>query len=458
MADRNSLSLAGKLMFYSALVVILAISVMGVLFTIFFNSRFKEYLREESRSSRDELVQRLSNHMDKYPELDTEWLKQFSNVYMEEGMFISLNSEDGEILWSCLENNSEMCNMHLEENNPEYINSLLVDSYKLPAGSEGTSSILNISYASPDEYSGNDLFFFLETMRMLIFSMVISLVISIVSAIIFSKTMSRPLVSLAAYSMRLSNHDYSATDTFEKGTKEIDELHEAIARLAGSLESQEKLRKRLTSDISHELRTPLTSIQTYLEAMIDGIFPCNEERLQSCHDEILRLTDLVKGLENLHSYDAQITDLSLSNINLESSIKSVFSIYEKDLFHHGISWSVSCKDIFIMGDESKLKQVWINLISNSMKFTDTGGHISVDVFRPGPVILSFRDNGSGIDKEDLPNVFERFYKGDESRNAQGSGLGLSIVKEIITLHNGSISVKSDKNSITEFIIELPGNL
>jgi signal transduction histidine kinase len=93
-----------------------------------------------------------------------------------------------------------------------------------------------------------------------------------------------------------------------------------------------------------------------------------------------------------------------------------------------------------------------------MKFTDTGGHISVDVFRPGPVILSFRDNGSGIDKEDLPNVFERFYKGDESRNAQGSGLGLSIVKEIITLHNGSISVKSDKNSITEFIIELPGNL
>jgi len=456
MAEKKSMTLAGKLMFYSALIVILAISVMGVLFTMFLNSRFKEYLIEESRSTREDLVTRMANHMDKNPEIDLQWLKQFSNIYMEEGMFISLDSEEGETVWSCLENNSEMCNMHLADNNIDSTDNLQTDSYSIPMGTSGTSSVLNISYVSRENFSGNDLFFFVETLKMLVFSMLISLGISIISALFLSKTMSRPLVSLVQYSIRLANHDYSASSVFEKGTKEIDDLHHAIDQLAGSLETQENLRKRLTSDISHELRTPLTSLQTSLEAMIDGIFPCSEERLQSCHDEIIRLTDLVKGLDDLHSYDADEAEIKLKKINLKSSLDSVFSLYEKDLLQREISWSVNCDEILIQGDDSKLKQVWINLISNSLKFTGKGGDISVTVSGENPVLIRFSDTGTGIAPDDIPNIFERFYKADQSRNAEGSGLGLSIVREIITLHKGRISVKSTENSKTEFLIELPG--
>ena len=456
MADRKSLTLARKLMFYSALIVILAISIMGALFTIFLNDGFKEYLIEESRSSREELVERLANHMNKNPELDLEWLKQFSNIYMEEGMFISLESESGETMWSCLDNNTEMCNMHLAERNLDQ-DSLETVTYDLPAGAGRNPSVLNISYVSPGIYSGNDQFFLMETIKMLVFSMLISLVLSVLSAYYLSRTMSRPLISLVQYSTRMANHDYQAVESYKSGTREIDDLHKSIDQLATSLESQENLRKRLTSDISHELRTPLTSLQTSLEAMIDGIFPCDEIRLQSCHDEILRLSYLVKGLDDLHSYDAEEAEINLQSIDLGASLRSVFALYEKDFLERKVNWSVHCENARVRGDESKLKQVWINLLSNSLKFTGSGGEISVEVSGIDPVCIYFSDTGSGIEKPDLPNIFERFYKAEESRNAEGSGLGLSIVKESITLHKGQISVKSEKNIKTEFLIEIPGD-
>lgn len=450
------MTLAAKLMFYSALIVLLAISIVGVLFSFFLNNRFKEYLVEENRSTREELVTRMANHMQKYPDLDLEWLKQLSNIYMEEGIFITLNSEDGNTMWSCLEDNRETCNMHLAENNLQSTDGLVTDSYSITMGTSGTSSTLNISYVSPEEYRGNDLFFILEMLKMLVLSMFISLGLSIFSALLLSKTLSRPMVSLVQYSTRLSNRDYSATDAFEKGVREIDDLHYAIHKLAGSLESQERLRKRLTSDISHELRTPLTSIQTSLEAMIDGIFPCSEERLKSCHEEIIRLSKLVNGLDDLHSYDENEAEIHWENINLQSSLKRAFNLYERDFLDKEIRWSVNCGDLCIRGDEAMLTQVWINLISNSLKFLEKGGEISVDICDENSLCIRFADTGSGIDPEDIPNVFERFYKGDSSRNADGSGLGLSIVKEIITLHNGKISVNSIKNSKTEFLIEFPG--
>lgn len=456
MFHKSSFTLAVKLMFYSAVSVFIAIAVMGVLFTFFLNSRFRDYLLEESRNTRENLVENLSDYMKVNPEMDQRWLEQFSNVYMEQGMFISLSSEEGDLMWSCLDNNSEMCNMHMEENNLDYIDNLQVDTYKVPMGSSGESSYLNISYMPPDQFSGNDHFFLRETYKMLIISMIISLLASALTGILLSRTLSRPLSSLVKYAVRLSNHDYNVSDSFEKGTREIDDLHLAIEKLAHSLESQEKLRKRLTSDISHELRTPLTTLQTSFEAMIDGIWPCDEKRLQSCHDEIQRLTGLVHRLDALHTYDTGNSGLKPAPVDLGRSLTSAFLLFEKDFQEKGIKWKANIHGASVMADEGKLKQVWINLISNSLKFIDSDGLITVSAGGENPVRISFSDNGTGIDREDLPNIFERFYKADTARNATGSGLGLSIVKEIIEAHKGHITVSSEKNIKTEFIIEIPG--
>ncbi|MCF6335875.1 MAG: hypothetical protein L3J12_09055, partial [Spirochaetales bacterium] len=262
MVDKSRYSIAGRLMFYSAVSVIIPVLIMGVLFTFFLNSRFREYLIQENNRIREELVSNLTQYLEKNMTLDQTWMEQFSNVYMEQGMFISLNSEDGNLMWSCLLNNSEICSMHMEERNLDFIDNLQTATYEVPIGASGHFTYINISYIPPDEYSGNDLFFLMEMFKMLLLSMVISLIVSAVASVFLSKSMSCPLENLARYAVRLASNDYRAFDSFHKGTKEIDELHSAIDQLAHSLESQEKLRKRLTTDISHELRTPLTTIQS----------------------------------------------------------------------------------------------------------------------------------------------------------------------------------------------------
>lgn len=444
-----------ELVLFSSLIVILAVSVMGIFITIFLNDRFKDYLVQENRDSRMELVHNLSLYLEETGNVDPQWMERFSNVYMEQGMFISLNSRDGETMWSCMENNSVECSMHMQENNLNELQTLSSESYEVPLGDNGESTLLNISYIPDDQYSDNDLFFLGETYKILLISALLTLFISTISSYFLSLSISRPLVNLTNYAMRMAGHDYSAVESSARGSREIVSLHNAIEQLAGSLESQELLRKRLTADISHELRTPLTSLQTTLEAMIDGIWPAETSRLKSCHGEILRLTELVQRLDQLHKYDQGSSLLKKEPVKLRKTAEEVFRLFEKDLLSKNILWEVNGPDISISADEKMIKQIWINLLSNSLKFTGEEGCISFNFEESNSLRISFVDNGSGIDPEDIPNIFERFYKADSSRNLHGSGLGLSIVKEIVELHGGSISVVSEKNIKTEFIIELP---
>ncbi len=456
MKNRRSLSITSRLIINSAISVITAILVMAILFTVFLNNQFKNYLIQENSAIRNELITNFKEYAYKNSTLDKLWVEQFSNVYMEQGMFISINSESGEPIWSCSNNNSDMCEMHKEKNELKDIKNLETKTYEIPIKDSKQSTYLSVSFISPEKYSRNDIFFLGETYKMLLIGVIISLIIAVITAVILSRSMSQPLQNISKFAMRLASHDYSASDPFKKGTKEIDNLHGSIVQLADSLRSQEKLRKRLTSDISHELRTPLTSIQTYLEAMIDGIWPSNRDRLQSCHDEIIRLSGLVNQLDNLHYYDEEIKSINKTSVNLKESLSSVFKIFEKDLDLKNIKWEIRCPDIIIEADENRLKQIWINLISNSLKFTSDSGYIQVVVEDSSPITIEFTDNGIGIEKQDLPLIFERFYQSDSSRNIEGSGLGLSIVKEIINLHNWDVEVESKIDYGTKFIIKLPG--
>ena len=379
--------------------------------------------------------------------------------------FFSINNENGETLWSCLDDNKEKCSMMLSETNSDLILSDLKGGEKLETASftiedntSGLKTEIEIASLPIGIYSGNDRYFLFETYKMLLLSMVISILASAVSSIFLSRSLSRPLLSLAQYSTRMASHDYSAYDSFKHGTREVDDLHSAIQQLARSLEAQEELKKRLTADVAHELRTPLTTLQTHMEAMIDGIWDSNSERLNDCHMEIMRMTGLVSELDDLHSYDLQNKELNKESFNLVKSIESTLRLFTKDFKEREIHWRVFGTTDFICADEDKLKQIWINLISNSLKFLSLGGKINVTVKGDSPVEIVFRDSGAGIDSADLPKIFERCYKGDSGRNKKGSGLGLSIVKEIVDLHNGEITAESINMKGTKFTIILPGTI
>lgn len=460
MFKKRQFSLSIQLLLFSSSIVLIAIIIMGILFTFFLNKRFDSYIIRENSEARTELVRNLSQYLAASGTVDPQWMEQISNVYMEQGMFFSINSPEGDVMWSCMDDNESMCRMHMAEQDLEQIDNLENTIYEVPIGSGGETTVLNVSYTPLDSYSENDRFFLQETYRMLLISILITLALSTILSFALSRSLSRPILHLAEYATRLANHDYSASGKGRSKIIELNILHESVDNLASSLESQEILRKRLSSDVSHELRTPLTSIQSSLEAMIDGIWNPDIDKLNVCRNEILRLTKLVDRLDDLHRYDNKPAKPDYEKIDLRKSLNSVVLLFENDIEKKEIDIDFKCPDIYIYGAPNQLKQVWINLLSNAIKFTNQIGLIKISVEQDKTkkqVLIRFTNSGRGIDAEDLPLIFERFYIADPSRKTGGSGLGLAIVKEIIELHNGNVSAESIKDLETTIIITLPLN-
>ena len=218
------------------------------------------------------------------------------------------------------------------------------------------------------------------------------------------------------------------------------------------------IRKNLTSDISHELRTPLTSIQTHLEAMIDGIWEPSKERLNSVNEEVIRLSHLVNQLKNLAKFDSYEDKLNLKNENLTQLIKNIIYNNESYALDKNIRIKYELEDVNANIDKEKISQVIINLISNAIRYTNLNGEILIKLYKKSDFIkIIVKDNGIGIPEESLDYIFERFYRVDKSRcrNTGGTGVGLTICKSIVDLHKGKIEVKSKLNEGSEFIITLP---
>ena len=235
-------------------------------------------------------------------------------------------------------------------------------------------------------------------------------------------------------------------------------LIKSINNLSAKLEEQENLRKRLTTDISHELRTPLTSIQTHLEAMIDGIWEPDTERLNSVNGEVIRLTNLVNQLQNLAKFDSEKSKLNLAKVNVKNLIMNVVYNNQGKALEKNINIECDLESIDSYLDKDKISQVIVNLLSNAIRYTNNGGKIFISSYKENNNLkIQFKDNGIGIPKENIKYIFERFYRVDESRskNTGGIGVGLTIVKSIIDLHQGTIEVRSELNKGSEFIVILP---
>jgi len=243
-------------------------------------------------------------------------------------------------------------------------------------------------------------------------------------------------------------------------TRETAQLIETINNLAETLEKQEALRRRLTADVAHELRTPLATLQSHMEAMIDGIWEPDRERLKSCHEEIVRINRLVGDLEKLAHYESENLILIRTNFDISELIGRIIKNFENDFANKGIDIRFTGEKEILYADKDKISQVMVNLLSNALKYTSEGGKVEVRVKGSDETAeITVRDTGKGIPPEDLPHIFERFYRADKSRNrlTGGAGIGLTIAKAIIDAHKGNIQVRSKVDEGTEFVILLPKN-
>ncbi|MCU6707264.1 ATP-binding protein [Paenibacillus sp. J5C_2022] len=287
-----------------------------------------------------------------------------------------------------------------------------------------------------------------------------ALLVSIILSVYIAKKISSPLVrmkNIALVMARGKHHVRMPLIGVPKG--EIDELAASINHLAEQLQQQERLRVSMSENIAHELRTPLTTLNSQFAAIQDGVWEPTAERIASSREEIDRLIGLVQQLEELHRHSSSETVLMRKELLLSESISPIVHFLQPSFSEKGVTLEEGdIPAITIVADENRLAQVWTNLLHNALKFTPAGGKVTIEGSLQGhDVRITVSDNGIGIPSEDLPHIFERFYRVDKSRNRKkgGGGLGLAITKSIVENHDGQVWAES--GNVTQLHVLLPIN-
>jgi signal transduction histidine kinase len=242
---------------------------------------------------------------------------------------------------------------------------------------------------------------------------------------------------------------------------ELGELSQAFNTMSAQLTQSNQMRKQMTADIAHDLRTPLTVLNGYLEAMQDGVLPANKERLSVMYSEVQHLSRLVEDLRTLSLADAGELSMNIQPVSPKALIEQSYANFSYQAKKLKVKLQTKVQEglPLVLADPQRMEQVLDNLISNALRYVKKRGNISLTAStHMDGVALAVADDGEGISPDVLPHVFERFYRGDRSRNgtAGESGLGLAIAKSIVEAQKGSIGVSSEgvgKGSI--FTIYLP---
>ncbi|MGB8253407.1 MAG: ATP-binding protein, partial [Anaerolineaceae bacterium] len=272
----------------------------------------------------------------------------------------------------------------------------------------------------------------------------------IIIGIILFRQITAPLSRLKSAAVAISEGDLTqriTTDTQD----ELGELGQAFNRMADNLLMAETQRRQLIADVAHELRTPLAVLQANLEGMIDGMVPKDPKHLAILHNETLLLNRLISDLRLLSIAESGELVLDRQNVDLSSFLPKILGKYQPSAVGKKIKLEYQQESRLskVRIDPDRISQVIMNLIANALNFTPKGGVIAFTAKQAGKMVsISVCDTGSGIPPEELPYVFDRFYRVDKSRTRKtgGSGLGLAIAKQLVEAHGGKVSVVSPVRS------------
>ena len=300
-----------------------------------------------------------------------------------------------------------------------------------------------------------------SNLRIYLYSVLGALLLSLAFVWIMTERFVRPLRQMAAASHSFAQGDFSARVKV-RGKDEVAQLGEALNNMAISLSSVEMMRRSFIANVSHELKTPMTSIAGFIDGMLDGTIPPEkqDQYMKIVSDEVKRLSRLVHAMLNLSRIDSGELKMNCVKMDLTEMVGTVLVASEQRIEQKGLSITglEDCERQEIHGDYDLMNQVLYNLLDNAIKFTNDGGNIHIRLCREQDrVCVSIRNSGDGIPPEEMPRIFERFYKSDRSRglDKNGVGLGLYIVNTVVRLHGGEISVCSKQGEFTEFAFWVP---
>jgi len=326
---------------------------------------------------------------------------------------------------------------------------------------QGTDSVLGTVYISPEPSIGYALAQGLagSTRLVLLWGGLLAISIALIIAFVLSRWVSAPIQALTVSAKRLGRGDFSQRLDFQ-GKGELGELTQAFNSMASNLERTERLRRNMVADTAHELRTPLSNIRGYMEAIRDGMIKPDADAIRSLDEEVTLLSRLVDDLQELALADAGEIKLVCQPEDVKELIHQVVAAVQTKATAKGVPISLSVPDKLplVNIDARRISQVVRNLLENALAHTAKGGNIAVTARQQdGWVEISVTDTGEGIPAEELPNIFERFYRVDKSRARAtgGSGLGLTIAKYLVEAHGGKIKAYSESGKGSRFLFTVP---
>jgi len=290
----------------------------------------------------------------------------------------------------------------------------------------------------------------------------VALLLSLVVAFFFARWIADPLQKVVASARALPSADAKPVEV--RGPLEVQDLTRAFNSMIARMDASQKSQREFVANVSHELKTPLTSVQGFAQAILDGTADSDETRQQAAqviYDESARMHRMVLDLLDLARLDAGTANITMTPVNMSATLNSVAEKFTPQLQRAGVNIKVDVDANLptITADGDRLSQVFTNLVDNALKFTPSGGLVSLRALVvSNEVLISVSDTGAGIPTEAQAHIFDRFYQADVARRGgekHGAGLGLAIAQEIVGAHGGRISVRSGLGEGTTFEVFLP---
>lgn len=448
-----------------ALVVLAVVLLISVASNLLIRRQFERYIQQQQQAQAEELAQNISSqYSGSAGGWNLDYIHGLGMYALNEGYLIKLYDAEEAVLWDAEHHDMSLCHqmmdaitLRMQESRPGLDGDFATHRFALEKEGQ-TVGFLDVSYYGPYYFSESDFQFLAALNRILLAVGAVSLLGAILVGLLLAGSITGPIAKTVEITRQISEGDYDIRFQGEVKAEELFRLTQAVNQMAAALKEQEALRKRLTSDLAHELRTPIANVSSYLEAILEGVWEPTPERLQSCYDELDRLSKLVAELEQLRQAESQALSLQKEEVDLFALSGRVLKSFESRFAEKGLRWVLDGAHASAWVDRDRLQQVITNLVSNAVKYSDPEGTVRVLIADgEATALIRVEDDGIGIAEAEQTLIFERFYRTDLSRNRKtgGAGIGLAIAKTIVQAHGGEISVESREGHGSSFIVSLP---
>ena len=450
-------TLRSKILFYFLLVSLTGILVVSFSLQWGFEASFNHYINQNRSDRIDQLINALKLEYKEHGTFTGERVSQLLHEQaMTDSLYYKLYTPNEILLMDSTSIRGVMEGIGFESNPYQEDNWLTTTkTIKIEGKPIGK---LKVYY--PKGFIDSEYVFLQKIKKYLVIAVALTIMLALFFSMLFSKRLTSGLKSLSGAVEELAQHNRNVRVPLDNLSLEMKQLGLAFNDLAMSLEKEERLRKEFTGDLAHELRTPLATLRSQIEAFQDGIWKPTPERLKQSHNELMRLVRLVNELEKLLAAENPQIRLDKTDIEAGELLRSMQQLVIPAFKQKDVELFVipAESDIWFRGDRDKVVQILTNIINNALKYTPENGEVTVSTVDEGQLAgFKVADKGMGISSQNLPHIFERFYRGDKSRARKtgGVGIGLSIVKALVEAHKGKIIVESELEKGSTFTVLFP---